>query len=1166
MSSLRIIHRIGVTTSCILGFSLNSLLVYLILTTKTKELRSYSKLLLQIAICDLLGTFIIGIIQPMVVDVGKNQYMIINGFLSSTTQPLAHILCMITIFTHYFLLSSVAVQYIFRYLVICRSVKMTKKVYTSLLLFPLTMACLNISHAYFGYLPGPGDEDMGARDLNPFLLQPGENTVFIGGVMKGNAPQTFIGNIIAICIILTVYIVVVFCMYKIHSKMKTMKASFSTKTNNLQRALTKILVVQAVNPLVFQIIPTFMLNMIPDFIVGGVIATMVIIWATVSNGLVTIILIKPYREKLFLMFFKKHHIHNISRTTESTRNPNESMVPKLASVQYLDLKPCSLCCFPQTSGDYLYAVACYEQDSSGAYIGEIVLINPSTLTPVSKIGATGGVFRVHCSPENNLFYAVTTDGKCFFVDADSLESRKYSHPESPYFTDGRIFDDVIGFTSDSGRVYVVDREREEELWSTRAHRLRKAGDLECPAWSCDFLEKNTLVTTGDDGLVNIWDTRIASEKSVLSWKNQGDSGTVFVSRRNSTTFAVGDYGQNYRLFSLQDKELEVEKEVELPGGVWHVDYSLESSHGIYSVACMQGGVAVINKDFEILAHVADSKLTYGTAVHQAKGTIQVAEVEFEDKRINSFNFSLAVIMARTKKDNENSSGKKAEGLGMKKKSKARKETFSVYIHRVLKQVHPDTGISSKAMAIMNSFILDTFERVAGEASRLVQISRKNTMGSRDVQTAVRLVLPGELSKHAVSEGTKAKISLMNKNFLIFLPVYSIIISFVYFYHHEGILDNISVDYGIIVSGRWKKGYCIYGNVLKREKNANDVISLVLHSSQDRIDRRIAEQVSFLDNLLITNGFAAKTEIEFYNKSQNYISLAVVLERRTPDSVSCSFKKTLSIWSRVKSHLSVHFLIPSSSRSCPNLEFLKNKGSLCSSTSTVPSLNISRIVSYPANFARNVARSFVDSEFILIADLDHFFSEFFELKMRSLAKQFFKDKENRKTVLVYRIFEVENDRPREPHPLTKEQLKNLLKNEKAREFHSGFGNGHKIPYLQDWLKEDSEGIQFYNDYSSSDWEPQFVSLTSIPLHDEAFLYPSKDNTVLRWEMCRSNFTFAIVFNHFMYHRGFKPLKVHRLLDKARMKIRKQTKSAYLAFNRRMDLLYPETIDLCPKPRL
>ena len=33
--------------------------------------------------------------------------------------------------------------------------------------------------------------------------------------------------------------------------------------------------------------------------------------------------------------------------------------------------------------------------------------------------------------------------------------------------------------------------------------------------------------------------------------------------------------------------------------------------------------------------------------------------------------------------------------------------------------------------------------------------QKPTITSREIQTAVRLVLPGELSKHAVSEGTKA---------------------------------------------------------------------------------------------------------------------------------------------------------------------------------------------------------------------------------------------------------------------------------------------------------------------------------------------------------------------------------------------------------------------------
>uniref|UniRef100_A0A251U736 Histone H2B n=1 Tax=Helianthus annuus TaxID=4232 RepID=A0A251U736_HELAN len=74
---------------------------------------------------------------------------------------------------------------------------------------------------------------------------------------------------------------------------------------------------------------------------------------------------------------------------------------------------------------------------------------------------------------------------------------------------------------------------------------------------------------------------------------------------------------------------------------------------------------------------------------------------------------------------------------------------------VLKQVHPDIGISSKAMGIMNSFINDIFEKLAQESSRLARYNKKPTITSREIQTAVRLVLPGELAKHAVSEGTKA---------------------------------------------------------------------------------------------------------------------------------------------------------------------------------------------------------------------------------------------------------------------------------------------------------------------------------------------------------------------------------------------------------------------------
>ena len=91
----------------------------------------------------------------------------------------------------------------------------------------------------------------------------------------------------------------------------------------------------------------------------------------------------------------------------------------------------------------------------------------------------------------------------------------------------------------------------------------------------------------------------------------------------------------------------------------------------------------------------------------------------------------------------------------KKKRRRRRESYAIYIYKVLKQVHPNTRVSSKTMSIMNSFVNDIFERIAAEASRLAHYNKRSTITSREIQTAVRLLLPGELAKHAVSEGTKA---------------------------------------------------------------------------------------------------------------------------------------------------------------------------------------------------------------------------------------------------------------------------------------------------------------------------------------------------------------------------------------------------------------------------
>ena len=65
-----------------------------------------------------------------------------------------------------------------------------------------------------------------------------------------------------------------------------------------------------------------------------------------------------------------------------------------------------------------------------------------------------------------------------------------------------------------------------------------------------------------------------------------------------------------------------------------------------------------------------------------------------------------VKMAKTPSKKAAKAPKKAGG----KRSRKRTESYSSYIYKVLKQVHPDTGISKKGMSIMNSFINDIFGR------------------------------------------------------------------------------------------------------------------------------------------------------------------------------------------------------------------------------------------------------------------------------------------------------------------------------------------------------------------------------------------------------------------------------------------------------------------------
>ncbi|XP_046434306.1 histone H2B-like [Neodiprion fabricii] len=98
---------------------------------------------------------------------------------------------------------------------------------------------------------------------------------------------------------------------------------------------------------------------------------------------------------------------------------------------------------------------------------------------------------------------------------------------------------------------------------------------------------------------------------------------------------------------------------------------------------------------------------------------------------------------------------KQKNKNNKKKKRRKPESYARYIYRVMKINYPYIGISVKAMSIMDSFMKDMFERFAEESSRLAHYNKRSTITDREIKTAVKFILPGELAIHAIHEGNKA---------------------------------------------------------------------------------------------------------------------------------------------------------------------------------------------------------------------------------------------------------------------------------------------------------------------------------------------------------------------------------------------------------------------------
>ncbi|KAJ8023365.1 Histone H2B [Holothuria leucospilota] len=98
-------------------------------------------------------------------------------------------------------------------------------------------------------------------------------------------------------------------------------------------------------------------------------------------------------------------------------------------------------------------------------------------------------------------------------------------------------------------------------------------------------------------------------------------------------------------------------------------------------------------------------------------------VGLEKLRVVSFLRRLLCHTASNAFSTSRKAAKAPRAPGDRKRKRTRRESYSIYIYKVIKQVHPDTGISSRAMSITNSFVDDIFEHITGEVTCLAHCNR-----------------------------------------------------------------------------------------------------------------------------------------------------------------------------------------------------------------------------------------------------------------------------------------------------------------------------------------------------------------------------------------------------------------------------------------------------------
>ncbi|KAI6189609.1 hypothetical protein M3Y97_00027200 [Aphelenchoides bicaudatus] len=292
--------------------------MYLAIKKTNKTMQQYKLIILLSAIVDFLFSTTTFISMPLADMVDGKLFLINSGYFAHAQQPLSIIVFSCWLYTLYLLLVNAAMIFFYRYNVLCKQKSLSLwrfgKTYAAISAYVVIQCVL----CYFTAEDSSGNrfQQIIAQNL---LFAEDTPTVNVYDATK-LVPVLHLlhGNFICSCL----YGTIIFTGYKVHKTLAFSRRFMSRNTINVQNQLTKIMVLQAVYPLISLVTPILLYCTGPLFHVTlpfvGLFLSVTVSLIPIVNSLTTCVIIPSFRRSILTAILGQNYGSKVSQSGSLT--------------------------------------------------------------------------------------------------------------------------------------------------------------------------------------------------------------------------------------------------------------------------------------------------------------------------------------------------------------------------------------------------------------------------------------------------------------------------------------------------------------------------------------------------------------------------------------------------------------------------------------------------------------------------------------------------------------------------------------------------------------------------------------------------------------------------------------------------------------------------------